>query len=371
VDIYDSTNKLVAFHVLLSPGHKALRAVGITRQNCSSAVVFSSGGSIVTLTEKTVEEKISLLVQKNLYAAAISMAYADPSYLPSDITALYKRHAEHLYRKGDYSAAMDQYIYTIGSLESAHVIFRYLEAPKIIMLARYLEELRARGMATPVHNELLRTCYLKLNDNVAAEKIAACASSRSSTDNTAACSIVSSLAHNPKEALASVCSLQAPQAAEALVVHGAALARALPRETAGVVVSLCIGSYSSDALQEAPFGETAAKMLEFDPSEGNNSPRVCTPYPVHLFASAFVESPKVLRLILAHCNRNKCHLTPSLRRTLLELTLAEWNDAKRTGDTEAEKLRRKEAITVCIICRVVVDMCWLDTVHSHWPRCVY
>jgi hypothetical protein len=352
VDIYDSTNKLVAFHVLLSPGHKALRAVGITRQNCSSAVVFSSGGSIVTLTEKTVEEKISLLVQKNLYAAAISMAYADPSYLPSDITALYKRHAEHLYRKGDYSAAMDQYIYTIGSLESAHVIFRYLDAPKIVMLARYLEELRARDMATPVHNELLRTCYLKLNDNEAAEKIAASASR--STDTA---SIVSSLAHNPKEALASVCSLEAPHAAEALVVHGAALARALPRETAGVVVALCIGTYSSDALQEAS-GETAAKMLELDSSSGGNAPRVCTPYPVHLFASAFVESPKVLRLILAHCSRNKCYLTPSLRRTLLELTLAEWNDAKRTGDTEAEKLRRKEAITVRILCCVViVDMC--------------
>ena len=75
-------------------------------------------------------------------------------------------------------------------------------------------------------------------------------------------------------------------------------------------------------------------------------PKRCTPYPFHLFASAFVESPKVLRLILAHCNRNKCPLTPSLRRSLLELTLAEWNDARRTGDTEAEKLRRKEAITV-------------------------
>jgi vacuolar protein sorting-associated protein 11 len=49
-------------------------------------------------------------------------------------------------------------------------------------------------------------------------------------------------------------------------------------------------------------------------------------------------------LILTHCNRNKCPLTPSLRRTLLELTLYEWNQAKRTGDTEAEKLRRKEAI---------------------------
>lgn len=30
VDIYDATNKLVAFHVLLSPGHRALEVAGIT-----------------------------------------------------------------------------------------------------------------------------------------------------------------------------------------------------------------------------------------------------------------------------------------------------------------------------------------------------
>lgn len=356
VDIYDATNKLVAFHVLLSPGHKALRAVGITtkptrasdgniRGGRSTAVVFTSGGSIVSLTEKETSEKISLLVQKNLYGAAISMAYADPSFQPADITALYRRHAEHLYRKGDYSAAMDQYIYTIGSLESAHVIFRYLDAPKIPMLAKYLQELRNRDMATPVHNELLRTCYLKLNDNEAAEKIAA---SASRTTDTASCSsLVSSLAHHPKEALATICTFEALQAAEALVVHGAALARALPRETAGVVVSLCVGTYSPSALAEAS-GEEAAKLLEVL-GDDSSRPRTCTPFPFHLFASAFVESPKVLRLILAHLNRNKCPLTPSLRRSLLELTLSEWNDAKRTGDTEAEKLRRKEAITVRLL----------------------
>eukprot|EP00957_Ditylum_brightwellii_P022058 1663956-Ditylum_brightwellii.AAC.1 len=63
------------------------------------------------------------------------MAFADPAYKPSDITALYRRHAEHLYRKGDFSGSMDQFIYTIGSLEPSHVIFRYLDAPKIPLLA--------------------------------------------------------------------------------------------------------------------------------------------------------------------------------------------------------------------------------------------
>jgi hypothetical protein len=183
VDIYDTTNKLVGFHVLLSPGHRALRAVGLFSYPMirsktllwggrSSAAVLTSGGSIVTLTERIMPEKIDLLTQKNLYPAAISMAYSDPQfYRPEDIVTLYRRYAEHLFKKGDFSAAIEQYIQTIGSLESSHVIFRFLDAPKIFLAVKYLNSLRAAGLSSSVHDQLLRTCYLKLGDVDAASKI--------------------------------------------------------------------------------------------------------------------------------------------------------------------------------------------------------
>lgn len=147
VDIYDSTNKLVAFHLLLSPGHSAVRAAGVTtsptrsadgtlRNGKASAIVFTSGGSLVSLTEKKTAEKVHLLVQKNLFSAAIYVAYGDPSYGSADIIALYRKYAEYLYRKGDYSGAIEQYIHTIGALEPSHVIFRYLDAPKIPLLVK-------------------------------------------------------------------------------------------------------------------------------------------------------------------------------------------------------------------------------------------
>lgn len=369
VDIYDITNNLVAFHLLLSPGHRAVRAAGVTtfptssnrnrtsniRGGQSSAVVLTSGGSVVTLTEKRTEEKISLLVQKNLYSAAILVAYSDPAYEASEITSLYQTYAEYLYRKGDFSGAVEQYMHTIGSLESSHVIFRFLDAPKIPLLVKYLEKLRSLSLATPVHNDLLRTCYLKLNDTDAAEAIAVTTlssqSSRITSSNSVALSsILSNLSTNPKEALAIVCSLEAPHAAEVLVVHGASLARAHPRETAGVVISICLGTFSPKALAEASIVNNPAalyKLLQYNSSAAVDHPKHCEPYPVQLFLPrTFVEHPKMLRLVLAHCNRNRCPLTPSLRRTLLELTLAEWNQAKRSGDTEAEKLRYREAIAV-------------------------
>jgi hypothetical protein len=205
---------------------------------------------------------------------------------------------------------------------------------------QYLEVLRSRELTTPVHNELLRTCYLKLNDPESAESVAAFATRSMDTE-----SLSTIVTNSPKDALATICSFEAPQAAEALAVHGASLARLLPRETAGLAVSLCLGTFSQKKFSEssAAILSDAKKMLEFAHDEKTRS---CDPYPVHLFASAFMENPKMLRLLLAHCNRNRRPLTPSLRRTLLELTLAEWNQAKRTGDTEAEKLRRKEAIAV-------------------------
>eukprot|EP00571_Detonula_confervacea_P014445 CAMPEP_0172306174 /NCGR_PEP_ID=MMETSP1058-20130122/7296_1 /TAXON_ID=83371 /ORGANISM="Detonula confervacea, Strain CCMP 353" /LENGTH=1547 /DNA_ID=CAMNT_0013017977 /DNA_START=1 /DNA_END=4644 /DNA_ORIENTATION=- len=374
VDIYDTTNKLVGFHVLLSPGHRALRTLGICssptiassgslllRGGRASAIVLTSGGSIVTLTEKVTPDKVDLLVQKNLYGAAISMAFSDPQfYRPEDITALYRRYAEHLYRKGDYSAAMDQYILTIGSLESSHVIFRYLDAPKIGLAVKYLEALRASGLSSSgsnsgVHDELLRTCYLKLGNVDAASKIILTSASSpqsalcddapalnpdgSSVSTVPISRNLSACADDPSEMLAAICSLDAPAAVAALVAHGVLIARSLPRETAGVVIALCDGSYSPTAMADAAAGRaTSTTMAE----EGGNY--YCDKYPISLFANAFMENPKLFRLILSHCRRNDCVLTPMLRRTLLELTLNEWNSAKRTGDGQVQKLRHDEAI---------------------------
>ena len=341
VDVYDATNKLVASHLLLSPGHQAVCAAGIRNAGRSSAIVLTSGGAFLSLTEKDTSEKISLLTQKNLYAAAIVIAFSDPSMEPSAVVGLYRQYAEHLYLKGDFAGSMEQYIHTIGSLESSHVVFRFLDAPKIPLLVQYLEKLRERDLATPIHKELLRTCYLKLNDSEAAEALV---SSADRVDENSLSSLLSNLAQNPKEALATICSLEASQAAEVLVVHGASLARTLPRETAGVTIALCVGTYSPEALAAAVDAADLNKMIEYATDDRE---KACAPYPVDLFASAFIEHPKLLRLVLAHCNRNKCPLSGSLRRTLLELSLAEWNQAKRSGDTEVEKARYKEAITVC------------------------
>jgi hypothetical protein len=318
------------------------------------------------LAEKVTPEKVALLVQKQLYPAAISMAFSDPAfYRPEDITGLYRKYAEHLYRKGDFSAAMDQYILTIGSLESSHVIFRYLDAPKIPLVVKYLEALRAKGLASSVHDEMLRTCYLKLNDHESASKIILSPSASGDGmvppplnpdgSEVATVSISRSLlasADDPSEMLAAICSLEAHDCVEALVLHGPMLARSLARETAGVVIALCDGTFSPTALADAAAGRTVRS------TDGEEKGLACERrYPISLFANSFLENPKLFRLILSHCRRNDCVLSPMLRRTLLELTLEEWNAAKRIGDGEVERHRHDEAITVSLHALVLYCEC--------------
>lgn len=151
-----------------------------------------------------------MLTQKNLYSAAITLAFQDPSYSPASITSLYRHHAEHLYRKGDFESAIDQYIFTVGSLEPSHVIFRFLDAPKIPLLAKYLEVLRRKNFATGIHLDLLRTCYLKLNEATKAENVGV-ERTKKGSHGTGLASAVTNLSHNPTEALAMICSFDAAQ----------------------------------------------------------------------------------------------------------------------------------------------------------------
>ena len=51
------------------------------------------------------------------------------------------RWGDHLYAKGEYDAAMSQYLETLTFLEPSYVIRRFLDAQRIHSLTLYLEQL--------------------------------------------------------------------------------------------------------------------------------------------------------------------------------------------------------------------------------------
>jgi vacuolar protein sorting-associated protein 11 len=91
-------------------------------------------------------------------------AYLHAGYVYTVYTVTNSMYGDHLYKKGDYDGAIQQYQHTIGHLEPSYVIRRYLEAQRISHLTQYLETLHSEGAASADHTTLLLNCYTKLKD---------------------------------------------------------------------------------------------------------------------------------------------------------------------------------------------------------------
>lgn len=71
--------------------------------------------------ERDTASKVDVLLKKSLYPLAISLATEEQSDI-SEIMKLFKLYGDHLYKKGDFDGAMNQYLSTIGYLQSSYVI---------------------------------------------------------------------------------------------------------------------------------------------------------------------------------------------------------------------------------------------------------
>ncbi|KAJ3178282.1 Vacuolar protein sorting-associated protein 11 [Irineochytrium annulatum] len=138
------------------------------------------------LEEKDLATKLDLLFRKNMYTLALSMVTASlgaisgledsktiaeasstsasTEYDHSTLIEIHKRYGDYLYAKGDYDAAMVQYIHTLHSLEPSYVIRKFLDAQRIHNLTSYLQSLHDAGLANEDHTTLLINCYTKLKD---------------------------------------------------------------------------------------------------------------------------------------------------------------------------------------------------------------
>ncbi|CAB4070097.1 VPS11 [Lepeophtheirus salmonis] len=85
-------------------------------------------------------------------------------YDADGLVDIFRQYGDHLYVKGDYSGAIDNYCKTIGQLEPSYVIRRFLDAQRIDNLTAYLQVLHRRGAANEDHTTLLLNCYTKLKD---------------------------------------------------------------------------------------------------------------------------------------------------------------------------------------------------------------
>ncbi|KAI0437145.1 vacuolar protein sorting protein-like protein [Xylaria telfairii] len=131
--------------------------------------ILTQDGKINRYHEKSLQQKLELLYQRNLFPLAISLAQKSGMDVQQQ-TIIYRRYGDHLYQKGDYDSAMAQYIKAIDNTEPSQVIRKFLDTQRIHNLIEYLEELHEHHRATADHTTLLLNCYAKLKDVEKLEK---------------------------------------------------------------------------------------------------------------------------------------------------------------------------------------------------------
>ena len=73
------------------------------------------------LEEKPTAAKLDLLYRNSLYLLALNLAKTQ-HLDDSSVADIHRQYGDHLYSKGDYDGAVQQYVQTIGHVQPSYVI---------------------------------------------------------------------------------------------------------------------------------------------------------------------------------------------------------------------------------------------------------
>ncbi|KAG2487093.1 hypothetical protein HYH03_014337 [Edaphochlamys debaryana] len=148
---------------------------GLQHVFCAWGAVHAvtAAGAIWSYREIDLASQLEALLRRSLHKLALDVARAAGGGAgggggagadEATLANIHQRWGDHLYGKGEYDAAMTQYLETVGHLEPSYVIRRFLDAQRIHNLTAYLELMHERGLASADHTTLLLNCYTKLKD---------------------------------------------------------------------------------------------------------------------------------------------------------------------------------------------------------------
>ena len=165
--VYDPINQIFVYY--------SSNFSNITALTCDADTIFILDQNEVTnqkkllrFREKENKEKFDTFYKKSFFDTAYNYA-KNLNYDQKKISEISKRHAEHLYKKGEYEKSIEQYIRTINYLDPSYVIQKFLDGSKLDFLIKYLETLNKdenmRKKCQPEemkdYTALLLNCYIK------------------------------------------------------------------------------------------------------------------------------------------------------------------------------------------------------------------
>ena len=138
LQIYDKKNSIFIYYK-----NTRKKIIGLCSENNDIYVFYEKSQDfkyIMKLSEKSLKEKIKILINKNYFDVAVS--YAESYNLPqSTIAHFSKIYAENEFKYGNLNTSIQQYIKTIGYYEPSYVIQKFNKKQKINFLIMYLEKL--------------------------------------------------------------------------------------------------------------------------------------------------------------------------------------------------------------------------------------
>ncbi|TFK46662.1 hypothetical protein OE88DRAFT_880671 [Heliocybe sulcata] len=157
VTVFDPENKFVAYTNTFTEGVREVIS------QWGNVYILSNEGNLTCLQERPTAAKLDMMYQRGQYLLALNVAKTQ-RLDDSSVADIHRQYGDHLYGKGDYDGAMQQYLQTIGHLQASYVIRKFLDAQRIHNLVTYLQELHSVGLANSDHTTLLLNTYTKLKD---------------------------------------------------------------------------------------------------------------------------------------------------------------------------------------------------------------
>lgn len=126
VTVFDLTNKFLSHSAVYKRGvqHVITSSPATTSNSASGSTeiyLLLGDGSLTRLSEISTQAKIEALYRKNLYTLAGAVAKSE-GMDEQGIKEIWARYGDYLYTKGDFEAAIAQFVKTLGFLQPSYVI---------------------------------------------------------------------------------------------------------------------------------------------------------------------------------------------------------------------------------------------------------
>lgn len=340
ITVLDIQNKFIVFSAVMKEINSVFTEWG-------SFYILGKDKKLFQLMEKDLQSKLSLLFKKNLYDVSIRIAKSH-QYDEEGLINIFRQYGDHLYSKGDYNAAIEQYIKTVGKLEPSYVIRKFLDSQHIDKLTLYLQALHKKGHANEDHTTLLLNCYSKHDKDKLKEfimtkdreidfdvEIAIKVCRQASSEDALILAekhgkhewylkIQIEDRHNYKDALEYISNLDFAEAEENMKLYGNVLVDNVPSESTEFLKKLCTNYKASS--------QPLVDQIVLDGGKPNLSERANPSE----FIPLFLHNPDKLGEFLEYLVNFQNNWPEIVYNTLLENYLNKWNNASEDMKLEYE-----------------------------------